>query len=56
MYQESELVDEIDKVSVDCNNSEHDGNIFSIFGGNEVNYLVEIWSLIDFKEAYGKQE
>ena len=42
MYQE--LTDEIDIVSVDSNDSEYDGDICRIFGGNEVKNLVEIRS------------
>ena len=42
MYQE--LTAEIDIVSVDSNDSEYDGDICRIFGGNEVKNLVEIRS------------
>ena len=56
MYQELEIADIFDIVSGDSNDSEHDSNICSIFGGNEVNNLVEIGSLIDFEEAYGNPQ
>lgn len=52
MYQELELVREIDILSVDSNDNENDGDICSIFGGNEANNLIETRKMIDFKEAY----
>lgn len=48
MYQELELTNEIDKVSVDSN----DSDIYSFFGGNKTNNFVEMGKLVDFEEAY----
>ena len=56
MYQELELADEIDIVSLDSNDSEHDSDICSIFGGDEANNLIEMGGLIDYEEAYGNPE
>ena len=56
MYQELKLADEIDILCLDSNDSEHDSDICSIFGGNETNNLIEMGGSIDFEEAYGNPE
>ena len=56
MYQGLELADGIDIVSLDCYNSEHDNDIYSIFGGDEANNFVEMGNLIDFEQVYGNPE
>lgn len=41
-YQELELADEIDIVSVDTNGNKYGSDIYIIFGGDETNTFVEM--------------
>lgn len=56
MYREFELADGIDIGRLDSIDSEHDSDICSIFGGNEIHNLVELNNLLDFEQLYGNFE
>lgn len=56
MYQELELVREIDILSVDSNDNENDSDKCSIFGRTQVNTLVQTGQTIAFDEVYGSIE